>query len=115
MADISTMLFAKVFPLLINKVERKGRTKEEALEVTCWLTGYTTEQLISMETSTVTYGEFINQAPCWNPKSIGIKGSICGIRIENIEDPFMKKVRILDKLIDDLAKGKAVEKLIGKV
>lgn len=106
MADISKMLFSKIYPLLINKVERKGRTRQDAIDVTCWLTGYTEDQISSLENSNATYGDFINNAPSWNPESDSIKGSICGIKVESIEDPFMKKVRQLDKLIDDLAKGK---------
>lgn len=106
MADVSTMLFTKIYPFLIAKVERKGRTRKEAIEVTTWLTGYTEEQIEALEASDATYGDFINNAPCWNPKSEQITGSICGIKVETIEDPFMKKVRQLDKLIDELAKGK---------
>ena len=111
MADIKTMLFSKVFPLLINKVERKGRSKADAIGVTCWLTGYTPEQLSAMEADGTTYGDFINNAPAWNPLSDSIKGSICGVKVETIEDPFMKRVRQLDKLIDELAKGKEVGKI----
>lgn len=115
MADVSTMLFAKVYPMLIQKVERKGRTADEAIGITCWLTGYTPEQLKALETDGATYGQFINQAPAWNPLSNNIKGSICGIKVETIEEPFMKKVRQLDKLIDELAKGKDIEKIIAKL
>lgn len=106
MADVSKMLFSKIYPLLINKVERKGRTRQDAIDVTCWLTGYTEEQISALENSDATYGDFINNAPSWNPESDSIKGSICGFKVESIEEPFMKKVRQLDKLIDDLAKGK---------
>ncbi|MCQ2238337.1 MAG: DUF2200 domain-containing protein [Bacteroidaceae bacterium] len=115
MADISTMIFSKVYPMLVQKVVRKGRTAEEAIEITCWLTGYTPEQLSALETEGASYGDFINQAPAWNPLADHIKGSICGIKVETIEEPFMKKVRQLDKLIDELAKGKEIAKIIAKL
>ena len=86
------MKFAKVYPLLIAKAERKGRTADEVYEVTCWLTGYTKEDLKGLLNGDSTYGE--------------VRGKICGVRIEEIEDPRMRDLRILDKLVDDLAKGK---------
>ena len=100
--NVFDMPFSKVFQCLIQKAERKGRTKEEVIQVTCWLTGY--ENIDTQ--SDMTYGEFISGAPCWNPESDKIRGTICGIRVEDIEDPMTKKIRQLDKLIDDLAKGK---------
>lgn len=106
------MLFKKVFPLLVNKVERKGGSKADVLHVTGWLTGYTPEQLLSLETSDATYGEFIKEAPRWNEASKNIKGRICGVKVEEIEDEFMRKARQLDKLVDELAKGKTVEKIL---
>lgn len=112
--DIAEMKFAKVFPFLVQKAERKGRTKEEVYEVTRWLTGYSSLQLDDMLQSETTYEEFINNAPELNPNANLIKGTICGIRVENIEDPFMKKVRYLDKLVDELAKGKALDKIMRK-
>ncbi len=115
MADISTMLFSKVYPMLIQKVERKGRAAEEAIGITCWLTGYTPEQLTALDADGATYGDFINNAPAWNPLAVHISGSICGYKVQEIEDPFMKKVRQLDKLIDDLAKGKDMDKIIAKL
>lgn len=107
------MKFAKVYPLLVAKAERKGRTADEVYEVTCWLTGYTKENLIELLNSDSTYGEFLDGAPMMNPDRMNVKGRICGVRIEEIENPRMRDLRILDKLVDDLAKGKAIEKIIG--
>ncbi|MBQ0064347.1 MAG: DUF2200 domain-containing protein [Firmicutes bacterium] len=111
---IYEMKFSKVFPLLIAKAERKGKSKEEVYEITSWLTGYTDIQLDQLLDSQATYQEFITQAPEWNANSELIKGVICGIRVENIEEPIMKKIRQLDKLIDELAKGKKMEKILRK-
>ena len=107
------MKFAKVYPMLVAKAERKGRTADEVYKVTCWLTGYTKEDLIELMHSDSTYGEFLDGAPKMNPDRLNVKGRICGVRIEEIEDPRMRDLRILDKLVDDLAKGKAIEKIIG--
>lgn len=115
MADVSQMLFKKVFPLLVQKAERKERSKDEVLQITSWLTGYTPEQLLALESSEVTYGEFIREAPLWNKASDRIKGRICGVKVEEIEDEFMRKVRQLDKLVDELAKGKTVEKILSSL
>ena len=112
--DVFEMKFAKVFPLLIAKAERKGRTADEVFEVACWLTGYTKENLNELLNSDSTYGEFLDKAPRMNPDRLRVKGKICGVRIEELEAPRMRDLRILDKLVDDLAKGKAMEKIIGK-
>ena len=109
--NVTDMTFAKVFPLLIQKAERKGRTREEVFSVTEWLTGYTPAQLEEMLTSDTTYGDFFLNAPSWNPRSQLIKGVICGIHVETIEDPLMQKIRYLDKLVDELAKGKPLDKI----
>lgn len=109
--DISKMAFAKIYPLLVQKAEKKGRTRAEVDLVTSWLTGYSPEQLSSMLSSDINYGDFFGHAPCINPDSRMIKGSICGVKVETIEDPFMRNVRCLDKLVDDLAKGKSLEKM----
>lgn len=111
--DVFEMKFAKVYPMLVAKAERKGRTADEVYKVTCWLTGYTKENLIELLNSDSTYGEFLDGAPMMNPNRLNVKGRICGVRIEEIEDPRMRDLRILDKLVDDLAKGKAIEKIIG--
>ncbi|MGM9767015.1 MAG: DUF2200 domain-containing protein [Candidatus Cryptobacteroides sp.] len=106
--------FAKVFPLLIAKAERKGRTREEVLLVTGWMTGYSPEQLEELLLSDATYGEFLSGAPSMNPARLGVKGKVCGVQIETIEDPMMRDLRILDKLVDELAKGWPIEKITGK-
>ena len=105
------MLFTKVFPMLIAKAERKGRKKEEVYEITEWLTGYSEDEIHNALASEMTYGEFFLNAPELNPNRKLIKGVICGIRVEDIEEPLMQEIRYLDKLIDELAKGKSVEKI----
>ena len=104
--DVFEMKFAKVYPMLIAKAERKGRTADEVYEVTGWLTGYTKENLLELLQGDSTYGEFLDRAPRMNPDRLNVKGKICGVRIEEIADPRMRDLRILDKLVDDLAKGK---------
>ena len=108
---IFDMPFTKVYPMLILKVEKKGRTKEEVLEVTSWLTGYSADEIEAFLSSNISYSTFLTDAPSWNSRSDLITGKICGIKVETIEDPLMKKVRQLDKLIDELAKGKTLEKI----
>lgn len=110
--DVFEMKFSKVFPLLIAKAERKGRTRDEVIEVTKWLLGYSKVELESLLNSDASYGDFIDSAPVKNPVRMNIKGRICGIKIEEIEDPLMRDVRILDKLVDDLAKGKDINKIM---
>ena len=111
---VFSMSFAKVYPMLIAKAERKGRTREEVLEVTSWLTGYTHGQIEALLSSDTTYGDFFRKAPGMNPNRALIKGSICGIKVELIEDPLMQNIRYLDKLVDELSKGKAMEKIMRK-
>ena len=106
------MAFSKVYPMLVQKAERKGRTRAEVDEITSWLTGYTAEQIAAALASDITYSAFFSSAPRWNPRSDFISGRVCGIQVETIEDPMMKKIRQLDKLIDDLAKGKSMEKVL---
>ena len=110
--DVFEMKFSKVFPLLLAKAERKGRTIEEVYAVTTWLTGYTPDDLDALLKSESTYGDFLDNAPAMNPARLNVKGSICGVRIEEIEDPRMRDLRVLDKLVDELAKGKALEKIL---
>jgi hypothetical protein len=105
--SVFDMPFPKVYEALVNKAEKKGRTKAEVDEVICWLTGYS--DLKEMDGKT--YGEFITGAPLWTPRAEYITGKICGVQVETIEDPAMKKVRQLDKLVDELAKGRAMEKI----
>lgn len=111
---VFSMSVAKVYPLLVAKAERKGRTKEEVDEVCSWLTGYTGEQIASQISKGVSYRTFFDEAPKMNENSRLIKGCVCGIRVEDIEDPLMQKIRWLDKLVDELAKGKPVEKILRK-
>jgi hypothetical protein len=109
---IFTMPFARVYPLYVQKGERKNRTKEEVDQVICWLTGYDRAGLRQQIERGVDFETFFAQAPAIHPNSSLIKGIVCGIRVEEIEDPLMQKIRHLDKLIDELAKGKAMEKIL---
>ncbi len=104
--SILDMKVSKVYPLLVQKAERKGRTKEEVDAVILWLTGYDMG-LVDQE---MTYGEFFKQAPAMNPRADLIKGKVCGVQVETIEDPLMQRIRWLDKLVDELAKGKPLDK-----
>ena len=106
------MAFSKVYPLLVQKAERKGRTKEEVDEVIYWLTGYEQVGLQNQLDKNVDYETFFNEAPQINPNAAKITGVVCGVRVENIEDPLMQKIRWLDKLVDELAKGKPMEKIL---
>lgn len=106
------MPFAKLYPMLIAKAEKKGRTRAEVDEITCWLTGYDKENLKELMESDISYGDFFLQAPALNPNRKLIKGVVCGIRVEDIEEPLMQEIRYLDKLVDELAKGKALEKIM---
>jgi len=108
------MDFGKVYELLVNKATKKGRTKAEVDEVICWLTGYSPEELEKARSSPVCYGDFFRNASAPNPDRALIKGVVCGIRVEEIEDPLMREIRYLDKLIDELAKGKPMEKILRK-
>ncbi|MGM9940761.1 MAG: DUF2200 domain-containing protein [Bulleidia sp.] len=110
-SKVYAMKLSKVFPLLVNKAVRKGRSEEEVYRVVYWLTGYEKTQIEAMMAQDVDYGTFFEQAPAMNPDRFPVKGSICGVRIETIEEPLMKDIRILDKVIDELAKGKQVEKI----
>ena len=105
------MSFAKIYPLLVNKAVRKGRTAEEVNEVITWLTGYSEEAIKNAEEQSVSYGDFFRNAPCLNPNRKKIKGVICGVRVEDIEEPLMQEIRYLDKLVDELAKGKEMRKI----
>lgn len=111
---IYSMSFSTVYPHYINKAERKGRTKAEVDEIICWITGYSQEELEEQLEKAIDNRGFFNNAPKLNPNRKLIKGTICGVRIENIEDPLMKEIRYLDKLIDELAKGRAMEKILRK-
>jgi len=105
------MSFSMIYPLYIQKVEKKGRTKEELDQVICWLTGYDEKGLQSQINNNIDLEGFFTQAPEMNPKATEIKGMICGVRVEDIEEPLMQQIRWMDKLVDELAKGKAMEKI----
>lgn len=110
--QIFTTPFAKVYPLYIQKAERKGRTKAEVDQIILWLTGYDPaglQQQIDLEND---FSTFFAQAPAMNPNTSLIKGVVCGVRVEAVDDPLMQKIRYLDKLVDELAKGKAMEKIL---
>src|SRR5690349_11182244 len=106
------MKFANVYPLYVQKAERKNRRKEEVDQVICWLTGYNQAGLQQQIEKGNDFETFFAQAPALNPNRSLIKGVVCGVRVEEIEDPLMQKIRYLDKLIDELAKGKAMEKIL---
>lgn len=109
---ILNMAFSKVFPLLIQKAERKGRTRAEVIEVTSWLTGYSPEAIESFLTEDIAYGAFFENMPSPNENRKKITGSVCGVKLNEIEDPLMLEIRYLDKLVDELSKGKAMEKVL---
>jgi hypothetical protein len=109
---VFAMKFSNVYPLYVQKAERKNRTKEEVDQIISWLTGYSQSGLQQQIKQENDFETFFAQAPAMNPNSSLIKGVICGVRLEEIEDPLMKKIRYLDKLIDELAKGKAMEKIL---
>lgn len=109
-----TMTFAKIYPMYIAKAEKKGRTKEEVDQIICWLTGYDEEGLKAQLARETDFETFFAEAPQIHPNASLITGTICGYRVEEIEDPVMKNIRYLDKLIDELAKGKAMEKILRK-
>jgi hypothetical protein len=104
--------FAKVYPMYVEKAERKGRTKAEVDQLIEWLTGYDAAGLQRVLDDGTDFRAFFDQAPAMNPNAPLIKGVVCGIRVEDIEDPLMQKLRWLDKLIDELAKGRAMDKIL---
>lgn len=109
---IFTTEFSKVYPLYIKKTERKNRTKNDVDKIICWLTGYDQAGLERQIEQHNDFETFFAQAPALNPNVSLIKGVVCGVRVEEVEDPLMQKIRYLDKLIDELAKGKAMEKIL---
>ena len=111
---VFAMSFASVYPHYVKKAETKGRTKDELDEVIRWLTGYTKAGLAKQIEKRTSFREFFDKAPKFNPNASLIKGVICGIRVEEIGDPLMQKIRYLDKLVDELAKGKKMEKILRK-
>ena len=109
---VFAMIFADVYPLYIKKAESKSRTREEVDTIIYWLTGYDKSGLQSQIDNKVDLRTFFVEAPCINPNAEKIKGVVCGVRVEEIADPLMQKIRWLDKLIDELAKGKKMEKIL---
>ena len=111
---VYAMQFAKIYPLLTAKAQKKGRTIDEVNQVICWLTGYTAEELGDAVNRQVTYRTFFENAPALNPNRKRITGTVCGVRVETIQEPLMQEIRYLDKRIDELAKGKTMEKILRK-
>ncbi len=106
------MKFARIYPMYVAKAEKKGRTKEEVDQVICWLTGYSTEQIQQLIDQEIDIDRFITEAPAPNPNRELITGSVCGVKLAQIQDPMMKELRYLDKLIDELSKGKSMDKIL---
>jgi len=106
------MSFASVYPLYIKKAEKKGRTKTEVDKIICWLTGYSQKELNNQLIKEIDFETFITKAPQLNPSRALIQGVVCGVRVENIEEPTMQEIRYLDKMIDELARGKVMEKIL---
>lgn len=111
---IYSMSFAKVYPMYVSKAEKKGRTKAEVNEIIFWLTGYDQSSLKAQLKRQVDFETFFMEAPSLNPSRVLIKGVVCGVRVEDIEEPIMQEIRYLDKLVDELAKGKSLEKILRK-
>ena len=111
---VFAMKFSGVYPMYVQKAERKNRTKKEVDQIICWLTGYDQKGLQQQIKKETDFETFFAQAPAIHPNSSLIKGVVCGIRVEEIDDPLMQKIRYLDKLIDELAKGKAMEKILRR-
>lgn len=109
---IFAMPFAKVYPMYVQKAVGKGRTQDEVDRAICWLTGYTSDALRQQIDRQATFEAFFDQAPMMHPNCSLVTGVVCGVRVETVEDPLMKKIRMLDKLVDELAKGKAMEKVL---
>src|SRR5215510_3829973 len=108
------MTFASVYPLYVQKAEKKGRKKQEVDEVICWLTGYSKQALAEQIKRKSDFQTFFSEAPGLHPNASKITGTICGVRIEEIEHPLMRNIRYLDKLVDELAKGRPMEKVLRK-
>ena len=109
---VFSMAFSKIYSLYVQKAERKSRSEEEVNQIICWLTGYTSDGLANQVGGDNDLATFFAEAPTINPNVSLIKGVVCGVRVEEIEDPLMQKVRYLDKLIDELAKGKSMDKIL---
>ncbi|MDT3394155.1 MAG: DUF2200 domain-containing protein [Bacillota bacterium] len=110
--SIFNMSLTKIYPMLVQKAERKKRTQAEVNQIICWLTGYSQTELDAQLAKDIPYQTFFEEAPQMNPNCVLITGVVCGVRVEDIEDPLMQKIRWLDKLVDELAKGKTMEKIL---
>ena len=110
--EISKLLFTSVYPLYVQKAERKGRTRDEVDAIICWLTGYTRDQLKVHASVAIDFQAFFDGAPALHPNRAQIQGVVCGVRVEDLADPLTRNIRCLDKLIDELAKGRALEKIL---
>ncbi len=110
---IFKMAFSKIYPLYVQKAEKKGRTKTEVDEVLTWVTGYSQDQLDKQVSREIDCRQFVEEAPL-NPDRTLIKGVVCGVRVEEVEDPIMRELRYMDKVVDELAKGKTMEKILRK-
>lgn len=111
---VFTMPFSRVYPLYIRKAERKNRTRQEVDQIIYWLTGYNQQSLSQQLLSNVDFETFFAHAPGFNPSASLVRGVVCGVRVEDVEDALMQKIRILDKLVDELAKGKSMDKILRK-
>ena len=111
---IYRMKFSSIYPMYVQKVERKQRTREEVDRIICWLTGYGQAELERQIERQVDFETFFDEAPSFNPNASLITGVVCGVRVEDVEDPLMRKVRYLDKLVDELAKGKALDRILRR-
>lgn len=109
---IFTMSFASVYPFYVQKAEKKGRSKQEVDTVISWLTGYTDRELKNEIDSKSDFETFFDKAPKWKPHAKHVTGVVCGVRVEEVPDPLMKKIRILDKLVDEIARGKTMESIL---
>ncbi|ASN59887.1 hypothetical protein CG419_04255 [Latilactobacillus curvatus] len=110
--SIFNMSLSKIYPMLVQKAERKNRTQAEVNQIICWLTGYSQTELNAQLAKDISYQTFFEEAPQINPNCALITGVVCGVRVEDIEDPLMQKIRWLDKLVDELAKGKAMTSIL---
>ena len=109
---VFSMAFSQIYSLYVQKANRKNRTEEEVIQIICWLTAYTSDNLAKQVSGDNDLAKFFNEAPKMNPNTFLIKGVVCGVRVEDIEDPLMRKIRYLDKLIDELARGKPLDKIL---
>lgn len=109
---VYAMSFAKIYDLYVAKVERKGRKRDELNEMLSWLTGYSSDQMTELANEGKDLSAFFNGAPMMNERRFLVHGSICGVKIDDISEPLMKDIRIMDKLVDEIAKGKAMEKIL---